>query len=398
MVMEAKSCIHELIKTIKEEMFPSSVDIYNLISPSAYDTAWLIMIPDPQRPDRPMFQDCLNWILSNQNDQGFWGDYNNHDAPRIDCLPATLACVVALCRWNVGINNVHRGMTFIHANGEKLITELRDHYPRWFAIIFPAMVELARATQLEVIFDDGLERVVEDVFSERQRILETEGLVDQLTYLPLMSYLEALPPSYDINEELILKHLSEDGSIFQSPSATAFAFMATGDERCKLYLESLVRRCGKQGIEELIKLCIVNQLEHMGLAEYYLEEIEDILAHAYRSYMDEGPQDMVVKALPIQIYKDSLVFRLLRMHGYMLLPGRLCWFLNREDVLVHIEENYEYFLDAMFNVYKATDVMFLGENELEEPRIDGHIASLLSLSIPQQNTDRSMMKLEFKQY
>ena len=41
-------------------------------------------------------------------------------------------------------------------------------------------------------------------------------------YPPLIPYLEALPSWYGtIDEEDIVKHLGEDGSIFQSPSATA---------------------------------------------------------------------------------------------------------------------------------------------------------------------------------
>lgn len=70
-------------------------------------------------------------------------------------------------------------------------------------------------------------------------------------YPPLLSYLEALPTSYDVSEEEITMNLSGDGSLFQSPSATARAvmqLMATGNERTSLsYLQSVVRRCGNGG-------------------------------------------------------------------------------------------------------------------------------------------------------
>lgn len=76
-----------------------------------------------------------------------------------------------------------------------------------------------------------------------------EQLVDRCHYPPLLSYLEALPSSYGIDiEQDITKHLCEDGSFFQSPSATAFAFMATGNEQCLNYLQSLVQRCPNGGI------------------------------------------------------------------------------------------------------------------------------------------------------
>jgi len=34
--------------------------------------------------------------------------------------------------------------------------------------------------------------------------------------------------------------------------------------------------------EELIKLCMVNQLQRLGLAEHFVEEIDEILAKVYR--------------------------------------------------------------------------------------------------------------------
>ena len=98
-----------LIKTIKETMF-TDLDQYSLVSPSAYDTAWLAMIPNPHQPIKPMFQDCLNWVLKNQNKQGFWGDCYGRGMMTIDCLVATLACIVALRRWNVGAEMINKGV------------------------------------------------------------------------------------------------------------------------------------------------------------------------------------------------------------------------------------------------------------------------------------------------
>lgn len=74
-----------------------------------------------------------------------------------------------------------------------------------------------------------------------------ERLVESCHYPPLLSYLEVLPSSYYIDNEDITKHFCEDGSLFQSPSATAFAFMVTGNKQCLSYLESLVQRCPNGG-------------------------------------------------------------------------------------------------------------------------------------------------------
>jgi geranyllinalool synthase len=55
-----------------------------------------------------------------------------------------------------------------------------------------------------------------------------------------------LPPKY-VNEKDICKNLSEDGSLFQSPSATAKAFMVYGNKECLTYLQSMAQRCPEAG-------------------------------------------------------------------------------------------------------------------------------------------------------
>lgn len=44
-----------------------------------------------------------------------------------------------------------------------------DEFPRWFTIVFPAMIELAQEVGLTVDFDQGSS----DIFSKRQQIIQT---------------------------------------------------------------------------------------------------------------------------------------------------------------------------------------------------------------------------------
>ncbi|OMO65118.1 hypothetical protein COLO4_31527 [Corchorus olitorius] len=373
--------IEAFVKEIKEDV---SLDIdinpYSFVATSAYDTAWLAMVvADSNQPFSCMFKDCLNWVLNNQTEEGYWGESDAHGNPTIESLPATLACVIALQKWHLGINNIKRGLDFVHRNVEKLLGfgGTQAQFPRWFTIIFPGMIELARKAKLQLAFPSKLNGLLSDIFYQRQRILETEELVDSSKYPPLLSYLEALPSSYEISEEDITMNLSGDGSLFHSPASTARAFMATGNEECLAYLQSLVGKCANNGVppsypmdEGLIKLCVVNQLHKLGLADHFTEEIEDNLAPLYRDYKS---QESVAKSsinkevVATQLQKDSLAFRLLRMHGYTVSPWYFCWFLNKE-VRAHIEENYEYFSSTMLDVYRATDFMFPEEYELKEAR------------------------------
>ncbi|CAK7350656.1 unnamed protein product [Dovyalis caffra] len=219
MEFSKSSDIHGLVKTIKEELLlDDSIDPYSFIAPSAYDTAWLAMVPDTSEPCQPMFKNCLDWVLNNQKEEGFWGEYDGHGMPTIECLPATIACMIALKKWNAEEMIINKGMAFIEENAEKLIGEIYDYNcPRWFTIVFPAIVELARINDLEITFPARLKKVVMAIFYKREQILEREELVDKYHHPPLISYIEALPTLYHFDQEDVVKHLHTDGSLFQSP-------------------------------------------------------------------------------------------------------------------------------------------------------------------------------------
>ncbi|CAL8140048.1 unnamed protein product [Prunus armeniaca] len=351
-----ESLVKNLLMKVKQDLFASSeFDVYSLVPPSPYDTAWLSMVPNPQQSDQPLFQGCLDWVLQHQNRGGFWGDNIAH--PTLECLTSTLACIVALTTWNVGHDAIQKGLAFIHGNTERLLEEQNGSSPEWFAIVFPAMIELAETKGLHVYFSNGL---VEQVFLKRQEILQTcrwvSGCGQQQYYPALMS------------------KYHEDGLI-QSPSAIAHAFMKTGNKEFLVKLNSIVQTCG-YGVpavypldEDLVKILLINQIETLGLAEHFKEEITSLLAQVYRSYIScEEPKSMAKNAMPLQLYKHSLAFRLLRLHGYRVSPRNFCRFLGDEDIMAYIEEHHERFLSAMYNVYRATDVTFTGENQLKDAR------------------------------
>nr|WBO38705.1 terpene synthase 34 [Aquilaria agallochum] len=330
----------EVIK--KEKLWER--DPYSLVNPSAYDTAWLAMIPDPDRPGQPMFQNCLDWVLRSQMEDGFWGESDSHGLPTIESLPATLACLVVLTKWNVGKDKIEKALAFLGLNTKKLLDGTYGSCPRWFAIIFPGMIELAQKTGLYLAFHDHLKVWLIDVFNRRQRILETEELIgDQCP--PLLSFLEALPSSYEITDQVTITIRNEitssgDGSLYQSPSATAQAFLLTGNSKCSHFLQALVQRC-PNGVpptypldEELIRLCLVNQIQRLGLAQHFTHEIETILSQAYRSMSTWGGEQFEGKSTSllqfgIQLHKDALAFRLLRMQGYHVSPCKLLMLIPR---------------------------------------------------------------------
>ncbi|KAJ4849671.1 hypothetical protein Tsubulata_019869 [Turnera subulata] len=383
----SQSSIQSLVKEIKKDMFMGKGPYSSLIAPSPYDTAWLALLRDPVKPSDPMFKNCLTWVLNSQKEEGFWGEYDGHGMPSAECLLATVACMIALKKWNVGEELVHKGLAFIQANAEQLLGDVyRSSCPRWFAIVFPGMIELARINDLHIAFPDRVKTVIMEIFCSRQEILKRYNsnvlIVERTSWRSIIirHCYRILKHCllYNVNPEVITQHLDKDGSLFQSPSATASAFMATRNKACLEYLKSLVQASptGAQPAypvdEELTKLCMVNHIQRMGLAEHFTQEIEGVLEQVYRNYMNEereGSESITTTlSLAQQLYKDPMAFWLLRMYGYNVSPGHFCWFLNEEDLLLCIENNHEYFSSVMLSVYRATDLMFPGENELEEAR------------------------------
>ncbi|KAL3623418.1 hypothetical protein CASFOL_032234 [Castilleja foliolosa] len=375
------SSIESLVEEVKDEMFFSGnydkiVDAF--VYPSAYDTAWLAMIPyNHEKENGPMFNMCLNWIVGNQKEGGFWGEEDEYNLPTIDALPATLACLLALKTWNVGHQNIQTGMDFIYSKVEIIVRNNYENLPRWFILTFPAMIELAITAGLHLVFPPGATHMIAHIFIKRRHILQMEKIGDKCEsyYPPLVSYLETLPPNYHLNRpETVNQYLSYDGSLYQSPSATAQAFIITGNVACLGYLKSILQQFpngvpAKYPIDgDLIKLCLVDQIQGLGLAEYFDEDIDQILAQVNRNRNDNDNSKPRETSIFQKLFKDALAFRLLRMQGHYVNPGSFCWFLHEPEMVAYMEENPEQLISTMYSVYKATDLQFSGENEMDEAR------------------------------
>ncbi|KFK40733.1 hypothetical protein AALP_AA2G034100 [Arabis alpina] len=387
--------LSDLVDEIKEEIQLSNIhlDPYSFVSPSPYDTAWLSMIEkDNDVGDeelKPMFQDCLDWIMVNQNTRdGFWGtsggytplavaDAGDDGDEDMYILTSTLACVLALHKWNIGCLHLHKGRRYIERRTEMIIRKYQDSFPPWFVIKFIGTLELAQQLGLHLVFSSHCIEMINEMFYQRQEILKREKLVDDCNHKPLLAYLEVLPPAFVVENlnDIIVKTLNSiDGSLYQSPSATASAFTLTRNTKCLAYLQNLVQRC-PHGVpqkyplnEELIKLSTVSLIENMGLGEFFGKEIEHVLQQVYRSYKEEYAERMPISCLADQLHKDSLAFRMLRMRGHAISPRSFCWFLNDQETRNHLERNVDSFFLVILSVYRATDLMFPGEHDLKEAR------------------------------
>ncbi|KAK1653817.1 hypothetical protein QYE76_071622 [Lolium multiflorum] len=119
---------------------------------SAYDTAWVAMVPAIIGSSQvPCFPSCIEWILQNQQGNGSWGIPQANSLVNKDVMSSTLACVLALKKWNVGKKHIKRGLNFIGRNISIIMDDKIDA-PIGFNVIFPGMLSLAIGMGLQIPF------------------------------------------------------------------------------------------------------------------------------------------------------------------------------------------------------------------------------------------------------
>ncbi|KAG8635869.1 hypothetical protein MANES_16G068951v8 [Manihot esculenta] len=321
------------------------------LSVSSYDTAWVAMVPSQNGSKQPLFPDCLNWIMENQLPDGSWAFDPAHPLLIKDSLSSTLACLLALHKWNVGDQLVNKGLDFMASN-IWAATDKHQFSPLGFDIIFSGMIEHARDAGLNLPFNSSS---VEGMLLKRDlEIKRFQGEINDLAY-----YAEGLTRLNDWQK--LMKHQRSNGSLFNSPSATAAALIHLRDEKCLDYLHSLVIKFDKAvptiyPLDISPRLDMIDSLAKLGIDRHFTEETATTLDYIYRSWKQRNEE----------IFSDpgccALAFRLLRMNGYEISSDALINFDKQESVSVLASENVK----SVLELYKASQLtIFHNEHVLE---------------------------------
>ncbi|KAH0467526.1 hypothetical protein IEQ34_004764 [Dendrobium chrysotoxum] len=305
--------IWEMIKEVKA-MLSSMGD--GEITSSAYDTAWVAMVPGAGGCG-PRFPSSLQWIVDNQLDDGSWGDQGLFSAH--DRIISTLACVVALRFWNLYHDQCQKGLLFLKENMRMLAEEDEELMPIGFEVALPSLMDLAKGLGLDCPFDDP---ALQFICSKRE--IKLKRIPRELMHKVPTTLLHSLEGMPGLEWQSLLKLQSSDGSFLFSPSSTAYALMQTGDENCLRYLKKVVDRFhggvpNVYPVDLFEHIWVVDRLQRLGISRYFQAEIKQCMDYIFKHWSEHGI--CWARSSEVRDIDDTaMAFRLLRLHGYSVSP------------------------------------------------------------------------------
>lgn len=279
----------------------------------AYDTAWIARVPLNRTTDKPMFPQTLLWLFTNQKEDGSWGSEIEYYHDRI---LSTLASIITLSKTHHSEkfkDNIKKGESYIWYN----ILNLKkgEHETVAFELLFPALMKEAESIGLNLPFH---ERLYSD---EREKKLIL-GYNDLLSKRPsTISYsIEHLGDNFQF--ETMPSIQLKNGSIGNSPAATAFSLTKSYDQWAYNYIQKVLRfnydsSMGLYPFEIFEKAWI---LDNFQLAEIPIKNQLKVLSMYLKEHWSEDGISMS-RTYPSKDLDDTaVVFKLLSENNSKLDP------------------------------------------------------------------------------
>ncbi len=197
----------------------------------AYDTAWAAMIPESESSAKPLFPGSMLWLIVNQNGDGSWGaeiDYS------YDRLISTMAAIIALKKTHKAdkfMDMIKTGEEYIWYNIRRLREEPLETVG--FELIFPALMTEAEKLELNLPYR---EKFFEPLKEKKLKLIIGELIASQNTTVTFS--LEFLGDFF--TKKLLKRAQNINGSISNSPSATAFMLTKMFDQDAYNYLRTVL--------------------------------------------------------------------------------------------------------------------------------------------------------------
>ncbi|ONM06415.1 anther ear1 [Zea mays] len=337
-------------------------------SASAYDTAWVAMVPKVGGDGgaQPQFPATVRWIVDHQLPDGSWGDSALFSA--YDRMINTLACVVALTKWSLEPARCEAGLSFLHENMWRLAEEEAESMPIGFEIAFPSLIQTAR--DLGVVDFPYGHPALQSIYANRE--VKLKRIPRDMMHRVPTSILHSLEGMPDLDWPRLLNLQSCDGSFLFSPSATAYALMQTGDKKCFEYIDRIVKKFNGgvpnvYPVDLFEHIWVVDRLERLGISRYFQREIEQCMDYVNRHWTEDGIC-WARKSNVKDVDDTAMAFRLLRLHGYNVSPSVFKNFEKDGEFFCFVGQSTQA-VTGMYNLNRASQISFQGEDVLHRARV-----------------------------
>ncbi|MBM2810145.1 MAG: SQHop cyclase protein [Chloroflexi bacterium] len=200
------------------------------MSETAYDTAWVARVPNPDVTGEPLFPAAYDWLLRNQHEDGSWGA---EIAFPHDRIISTLAALITLAESDYRRDESEPAArrAIVYLNRERPNLEDDPAETVGFELILPELARQAQALGLHLPYEDWT--FVEHIKADKLKRIPPIAVYGGPT--PLTHSLEYLGDR--LMPSLAARPRSKNGSYGCSPSATAYVQLQVPAEQARAYLE-----------------------------------------------------------------------------------------------------------------------------------------------------------------
>lgn len=201
--------------------------------PTAYDSAWLASVPSVGEPHELAYPSALHWLLDVQHPDGSWGGSIRYEHDRILSTLAALAALGAAAPSQEARAAIASGTRYLWQRGHLLRSEPVELVG--FELLLPALITRAERAGIAVpphLDVYGRER------AEKLRLLPAAALYSgRATVAHSLEYVGG-----DADPDGLRSALGANGSLGNSPAATAFLLTRLEDDRARAYLDACSRQ------------------------------------------------------------------------------------------------------------------------------------------------------------
>ena len=327
-----QKALYSLLQGAAQDMHPTYGG--GLLSPSEYDTAWLLRLRDKNDPQQLRYPQALEWLLNNQHVDGSWSQpYPHNIIPTLSVVCAFLSLPDKQKR-QVSCA-LGQGLDFL---SETLSTwRAANHESAGLELLLPGY--LAELAKHGFFYEAQDQSVI--VAQKRQKLMRSARPEYLLRGMPLVHSIEALTGVVD--HDLLKSLRRPEGNVGNSVSATVSWILATGeDERANAWLNHVTSQFG--GLApvaypiDILELAWVLLMLHPISSQIDRALLEPLLPRLEHALAPEGAAWCLNSAIAPDGDDTSAALTVLGLYDHPREPKQLLKFENEEAMTSWIDE------------------------------------------------------------